>query len=347
MGTIRVLKSLLTTASVRKDTTLLSVFLVVVFLLCTSVVRSQGLTATLQKGNNMTAFYGITAFKDAVAAADDEGNVITLSEGTFNTGTSSVPMEISKSITIIGNGGTTLSAKTSLGYLNITGSKVRVESVYIDVVSLGEVTDVAFFRSYINRIESTAVHINTLIDQCEVDYDYAIQNGKNYCIKNSVINRLSYANSPLDLAYIENCIIFSFMSSRGNPTVSGPSAIYKNNIILIKETYGIILSNPSQAFNNIFIRPSSCCSLDIMKNNKFGITQKQIFGDERSFSYSMDSMKVVDDTYTGEDGTPVGIFGGTGCSTIPTNPQITEKVIDSHTDKDGKINVKITVKAQP
>lgn len=346
MGAIRVLKSLLTIASVRKDTTLLSVFFVVVFLLYTSVVRSQGLTATLQKGDNMTAFYGITAFKDAVAAADDEGNVITLSEGTFNTGTSSVPMEISKSITIIGNGGTTPSAKTSLEYLNITGNKVRVENVFIDVVSLGEVIDVAFFRSYINRIKSTAVHINTLIDQCKVDYDFAIEKGKNYCIKNSVINHLSYSNSTLDLAYIENCIIFSFMSPNGNPIVNGPYAIYKNNIILI-ETNRTILSKPSQAFNNIFISPSSCCSLDIMKNNKFGITQKQIFGDTCSFSYNMGSMKVVDDTYTGEDGTPVGIFGGTGCSTTPTNPQITEKVIDSHTDKDGKINVKITVKAQP
>lgn len=348
MKTIKVLVSLLTAVSVRKGTTLPIVFCVFVFLSCTSVVRSQGLTATLQKGDNMTAFYGVTAFKDAVTAADD-GAIITLSEGTFNTGTSAAPMEISKSITIIGNGGIDISAKTTLEYLNITGNKVRVEGVSINNVSLGEVTDVTFFRSYIVTIASAVSHVNTLVDQCKVKYDHAIELGKNYCIKNSVVENLSGSNSTSNLAYIENCIIFYFMLVNGNIAYIGPYAIYKNNIILIDSNYSSsnILLNPSQAFNNIFTRSSSYCSLDIMKGNKFGISQVNIFGEVRSFSGSMGSMKVVDDTYKGEDGTPVGIFGGTGCSTTPTNPQITEKVIDSHTDKDGKINVKITVKAQP
>ncbi len=45
----------------------------------------------------------------------------------------------------------------------------------------------------------------------------------------------------------------------------------------------------------------------------------------------------------GDDGTPVGITGGSGFSPYPSIPRITSKQIDSKTDSNGKLNVKITV----
>ena len=48
----------------------------------------------------------------------------------------------------------------------------------------------------------------------------------------------------------------------------------------------------------------------------------------------------------GQDGTLRGLQGGTGFSSYPSIPRVTSKTIDSNTDADGKLNVKITVKAQ-
>ena len=48
----------------------------------------------------------------------------------------------------------------------------------------------------------------------------------------------------------------------------------------------------------------------------------------------------------GQDGTLRGPQGGTGFSSYPSIPRVTSKTIDSNTDADGKLNVKITVKAQ-
>ena len=44
----------------------------------------------------------------------------------------------------------------------------------------------------------------------------------------------------------------------------------------------------------------------------------------------------------GMDGTVVGILGGTGFSKFPSIPRITSSTIDSHTDSQGKFNVKIS-----
>ena len=59
-------------------------FFSVIALCCTMVVGAQNevMYALLQHGNDVTAFQGSTAFKNAVDAADD-GDVITLSQGVF------------------------------------------------------------------------------------------------------------------------------------------------------------------------------------------------------------------------------------------------------------------------
>ena len=74
-----------------------TILLLVAIALTSAKMMAEGLTATLQQGETMTAFYGVNAFVDAYNAAED-GAVITLSEGKFNDVSS-----IEKSITVIGN----------------------------------------------------------------------------------------------------------------------------------------------------------------------------------------------------------------------------------------------------
>ena len=74
-----------------------TLLLLVAIALTSAKMMAEGLAATLQQGETMTAFYGVNAFVDAYNAAED-GAVITLSEGQFNDVTS-----IEKSITVVGN----------------------------------------------------------------------------------------------------------------------------------------------------------------------------------------------------------------------------------------------------
>lgn len=51
--------------------------------------------------------------------------------------------------------------------------------------------------------------------------------------------------------------------------------------------------------------------------------------------------------FTGDDGTVVGPYGGTGFSINPSIPRIVESKIDSNTDADGQLNVRIKVEVNP
>ena len=51
--------------------------------------------------------------------------------------------------------------------------------------------------------------------------------------------------------------------------------------------------------------------------------------------------------YKGDDDTVVGPYGGTGFSIYPSIPRIVESKIDSNTDADGLLNVKIKVEVNP
>ena len=48
-------------------------------------------------------------------------------------------------------------------------------------------------------------------------------------------------------------------------------------------------------------------------------------------------------TALGDDGKVVGPYGGTGFSLYPSVPRITESKIDTYTDGEGKLNVKVKV----
>ena len=76
------------------------IFLMMLGLLAMSLqTYAQGLTATLQSGESLSAYYGIEAFKQAYEAAKD-GDQITLSAGTFN-----VPSDaLTKGVRITGVG---------------------------------------------------------------------------------------------------------------------------------------------------------------------------------------------------------------------------------------------------
>ena len=316
----------------------------------------DALTATLQQGNNMKAFYGVDAFKEAYAAASN-GAVITLSAGTFNTVDS-----VAKSVSIVGSYGFSNNSsidRTIMSSMRISANNVKVEGIYFTNVYIGSVSNCHIKRCNIgDNLRSTATHTNTLIDQCVVYYaDYAIGNGINYTIQNSTIARFYAMNTTDNIAHITNCVVWSWYSQSNN-SYKQPYAIYLNNVLggfNGSSNASITNSTYSEFYYNLFINiyssstaitfsatfPNGC----VNKGNVSGKNWSDYYSDY-IWKYPAANMK-SGATMLGMDGTTVGLWGGSGFSYSPAIPRVTSSTIDNATDADGKINVKISAKAEP
>ena len=305
-------------------------------------VFAEDLTVTLQQGDVMTPFYGVDAFKKAYEAAPATGAIITLSAGTFN------PVEsIEKSMKIMGYDafGSTYS-NTKIESAKILADNVTIEGVFFTGnVELGNISNCHIKRCYLsNRLTATETHTNTFIDQSFVQYDYAIGSGVNYVIKNSTLTAFCSKNTISNKAKITNCVIWKWCSSySGDSNIKQPYAIYMNNIL--------------GGYNRSAAISYKCDAVSEYYYNYYVRSYGSSYG--YSVSYPTDCINEGNSTYssyenvssspctkawnkTGMDGTVVGILGGTGFSALPSIPRITSSTIDSHTDSQGKFNVKIS-----
>lgn len=327
-------------------------FLYVALLSMSASVMADGLTATLQQGESMTPFYGVDAFKQAYEAAQD-GAVITLSSGKFNDVSS-----IDKSITIVG--AYAFDAKdpeaTVLTATTINADNVKIEGIYFSSdVTIGGVSNCHLKRSWVNGyLTSTSgtEHVNTLIDQCLIKKDAAIANGKNYCIKNCTIGGFYAMNTTENIAYITNCYVY-YWYCRDSPSMKQPYAIYKNNMLqLVNNTSSsprLSLSSPSEFYYNVFVKCHAGGAYFTTDYIRFEFNSGCVnLGNDYSSSFQSCTIGLNDnsDNKTGQDGTPVGITGGTGFSKYPAIPRITNQAIDATTDAEGKLNVKVAVEVQ-
>ena len=182
-----------------------NILLLVLFVFISLSSKADGYTATLQHGENMTAFYGIDAFKNAYAAAVDS-DVITLSPGNFTTVDS-----VGKSITIRGNYAMGVSDSTTyLQNLKISANNVWIDGIYFSKnLILSKITGCKISHSWIDdSLKTIGIHTNTVVDQCVIKEECAISRGNNYCITNSTISYFSPINTPSNIAYISNCVIY-------------------------------------------------------------------------------------------------------------------------------------------
>lgn len=330
------------------------IFLILFVLLSTSThILADGLTATLQQGDVMTPFYGVYAFREAYNAAQD-GAVITLSSGKFYNVSS-----ISKQITVIGACAFSENdnEKTFLSSIDINADNVKIEGVYFSAkVSLGTsktIKNCTLRRCYIcEELYSYHEHTNTLVDQCHVRYENAIAGGKNYCIKNSSIGYFKQMNSTANIAYVSNCYVGEFNGWEIGSTkhvVKRPYAIYKNNCLGVLYGKGcekIVLDSPSEYYNNLFCSRGSSELAQRLISYGEGCANNGNIEKFQEPEYLYGGFARPIDAPLGSDGTVVGPYGGTGFSEYPAIPRIISKSIDSNSNAEGKINVKITVKAE-
>lgn len=327
-------------------------FLFLLLLVNSMVILADGTTATLQQGDKMTFFTGMSALQQAYEAASaDGGDVITLSSGEFTAVTT-----IEKSVRIVGAYG--LDPNDSYGTfiagaVTVNADNVKLEGMYFKTdVTLAEIKNCTIKRCWINNLKQSGEHTNTLIDQCVLKHDYAIAKGVNYGIKNSTIEYFAAMNTTANVANITNCFVWQFCRYT---SYKQPYAIYKNNILGLDcgANYNITLSlvSPSEFYNNYFYRMNSygtsssyasyyvTCNFDtgcVNKNNNYSSSSSAL---NVTFTFPNTMSQTV-------EGVTVGITGGEGFNKYPGIPRVLTSTIDAQTDDKGKLNASITVQAE-
>lgn len=305
---------------------------------------AQNQVAVLQHNDTITAFYGADAFKQANAAAAD-GDTITLSSGNFNGN-----CYINKAITLHGAGmvsdtlGVTRTQINGLVYLNVSNvvDYLAMEGVYFggNVYVFNEsLLHAIFHKCYFAHFNATnyggnlhdVAFYNCLIANCSVCsaadavafyncvlnsfYNPAVGSSSSVFAYNSIIMPTNQDHSCLNLY---NCII------GGN--VSHIQSQYADHCILIGESF-----------------PSTVAAYDCMNVTSYDEVFETWDG---TFTIDADySLKAeIANTFLGNDGTQVGLFGGF----MPFHPRPNylrpyRCIVPGYTTTDGHLNIEVEV----
>lgn len=328
--------------------------LVAAIVAATATYAQSSLVATLNHNNTFTAYHGATAFVEAMAAADN-GDIITLSNGTFTA------TDITKAVTLRGAGSkedkvtgkymTQLSGDVELNIPTEVTEKLLVEGVVFGGITLKSSIDGAKF----SNCKMTG-KFSTNISYAATNWTFVDCNlgGGINAYKNSSISFLNcfvgqiYCNGTQVIFEFTNCLVVSSSSSgfSGNGPIK--NATFTNCMLF--HTNGTSssssLNDTNQAYNCIGYTVSGVSPFaNINQSTNTNLTDEQYNAlfKEGTFYELTDEAKAL---YIGNDGTEVGIYGGV----LPFDssikiPQITNCSVAKQTTVDGKLSVDITVEA--
>ena len=313
------------------------------------------LTATLQSGDKFTPFYGADAFKEAYAAAVD-GDIITLSTGVFNT------VDIEKSITVVGSYAfhDDDAKATKMEKITVSADNVTLEGVNItDALTIYGADNLSISRCQIHRFiadekDDHKFNDNTVVTNCLINLCSAIKFSKNAVFRNSCINYFTTCNTPDNIALIENCnvatvsyYLYSINDYGYSISYEIPYAIFRNCILgLYGSTEGgtpkFSPTAPSEFHDNIVYQSykSINCewTIDFTKVQADGNILLQEFDIADTSKVKVhSSLEPIE-----HDGKK---YGPINHKAYPAIPEITSATIDTQTDAEGKLHVKITAVA--
>ena len=292
-------------------------------------------SATLKHGDNITAYYGTDALAQAFVNADN-GDIITLSSGTFSA------IEFNKPVTVRG-AGCTYDPETGIGPTVITGwphfnhagnetSHLTFEGIRFPEQT--EQTDFLygeFIRCHIGCIRPGRIE-NALFIDCFLKQFYT-NSAKNITFINSVVWQVWNCDEDRPLTF-KNCVFGKTYPKRVNAT---------NCIVNTNEYLGI-----TNTFTNcIFIRTSGFNDANIInciKYDSFTDIFESFDGTDPDFDEMFILKSSIANNFPGDDGTQVGIHGGTlPYGTRPTYMTPYRSTVDHQSTPDGKLNVHIEV----
>lgn len=335
---------------------------IILALVCLSFTLSgfaAKLTATLQSGDKVTPFYGDNAFVEAYNAAVN-GDIITLSPGSFKA------TDIEKSITVIGTYAfsTDLSEATQFSSsVHISGDNVTLEGIRFTnsangyAIIIKGTDNLTLNRCYIESLTDVKkaghkYHNNTILTDCWIEKFNAMSLSQNAVLRNCSICYFNNMNEIGNPALIEYCHVSYFSYFEGSNPYSyrfkQPYAIYRNcnlrlyNYADTSSKPTIEFSSPSEFHNNCFtnIKGNSDCSSWLIKFNS-SIHSNNI----SPYYYINGYPDFTSGSFTPHTKDGVS-YGPINHKSYPAIPSITSSKIDTKTDAEGNLHVKITATAR-
>lgn len=342
-------------------------FALAAFFGCITVSQAQtSFIATLQHESEFTHYYGAGALKSAYSAAA-EGDIITLSPGTFTwSGT------LDKGITLRGagvessektfvSGDITFASTSEAREITVEGIRFS-NNVYIlnDASGSGQGT-IKFIKNIINSQQSTNAGTYSsdkgpavrLYNNAIYDLYFNGNTHPDFLFYNCyVVNpRSSSSNFSETTTAFVNCVIRWNTSGRSN------YAHYLNFYnCIFNWTYGsyggddinYLLPNTATCYNCLSINKSKLFS-NLVSGGNNSVTTKasDVFSTYRAGHIEGENFALTETakaTYIGTDGTQIGMQGGNyPYNTTVQYPVITTFNSDPQTDKTGSLNIEVKV----
>ena len=315
-------------------------------ILCANVLFAQEQLATLKHNGNISVYYGANAFVEAYNAAAN-GDIITLSDGTFNAPLSgNNPAPITKGITLRGNGAQPDSVRGTQG------------TYFLSQIQIQNLGDSASFEAEGILFQEFRVSSSFDIKLTNCCVQNISARGCGLQARNCIIKGGAYLGGNTHPHNFTNCVLGPNNASVGTPAPLPDYSILTNCIII---GYDYNLNNNSSLYNNCIIIPansnrniSETCNNSILCgwNNLPGTTNvamevSDVFEtwDGNTFSFDPNTYKLkanVANSVLGNDGTQVGIFGGDfPFSFTPSYSVIKRLDVPNRTDENGMLNIDV------
>ena len=318
--------------------------LLICTLLCANVLLAQEQLATLKHNGNISVYYGANAFVEAYNAAAN-GDIITLSDGTFNVPLSgSDPAPITKGITLRGNGAQPDSVRGTQGTYFLTRINVQnlgdsasfeAEGIFFQYLTSANSYDIKLTNCCVQAFYGRGCGLqarNCIIKTGDLHGTATHPHIFTNCVIQPVKNgsRLSYPTLP-EYSICTNCIIPAH-----NYMIENNSSVYNNCIIGgVEET---------QTYNNSILYGDWS---NLPGTTNVAMEVSDVFetwnGSTLSFDPNTYKLKAnVANSVLGNDGTQVGIFGGDfPFSFTPSYSVIKRLDVPNRTDENGMLNIDV------
>lgn len=334
--------------------------------------------ATLHHDGEIKTFYGANALVEANNVAAD-GDVITLSSGTFN-----APADtITKAITLRG-AGMELDTLNNVDPTIIQGNLVlnipetATDNFILEAIDLthyiwycGTLKAPQFIKSRMNGVVQSKSDKNArVIDakalHCIITYDFDLATNSSATLINCYVRDPNCIDAETSCFEMQNCVIECDYPGYIK------TSIIKNSIIVHKyggSTFGENYQLPSTttAYNcvgvwegsggssstkgSLFKYQTNTTNTELSKQTAYtNIFKDYDFYNNSIKNFSTTRLELAESfksLYKGSDGTELGIYGGTfPFDPISTNPRITKCEVAGKTTADGKLSVTVEVNGQ-
>lgn len=299
--------------------------------------------ATLTHGDEITMFYGGFALREAHAAATN-GDIINLSGGAFQS------VNITKALSIRGTGVNDSNPTFITGDFDVeipsdVTERLSFEGCRIpnNITIKGSLTNAYFMKNDIQHIgiyNSETKMIHGLFANCNV-YSFNLRGKSDVQFINShVENFWNYEENKATASFI-NCVIRPY---GGYEAYYMRSSLLTSCILYWTSNISYSLPSTSSAINCVAVGNGSYEAFkNVVSKQNCQYADMDIFQDSNVWNDLTNEAKAK---YLGNDGTPVGMYGGIlPFNLTPTYPQITKMNVANKTTADGKLSVEIEVSA--